>query len=156
VVPQAQVIWDGLEFRTPPIFRAVEPLSDAQLRWQPPNHANPIAWLLWHIPEVEDNWVRDMLLGLPKRYPFGTSVKARTDDGWPGKAELVAYFREVRALTRDRLEATPEEAFDRMIGDEHFGSISVRQFWSGVVTSCAWHGGQVVLIANRLVPGIAR
>jgi hypothetical protein len=74
--PQARTIWDSLEFRTPAIFRAVENLSETEIGWQPPNGANPIAWLLWHIPEVEDNWVRDKLLHLPKRYPFGTSVKS--------------------------------------------------------------------------------
>jgi len=150
--PQARTIWDSLEFRTPAIFRAIENLSDAELRWQPPNGGNPIAWLLWHIPEVEDNWVRDKLLDLPKRYPFGASVKVRSGSEWPGKTALLSYFHEVRALTKDRLERTPEDEFDRIVADERFGSISVRQLWGGVVTSCAWHGGQIVFIANRLLP----
>jgi len=152
VGPQAQTIWDSLEFRTPAILRATENLSEAEFRWQPPNAGNSIAWLLWHIPEVEDNWVRDKLLELPKRYPFGTSVKAPTCSGWPGKTELLSYFHEVRASTKERLEQTREEEFDRMIADEHFGSITVRQVWGGVVTSCAWHGGQIIFIVNRLLP----
>jgi hypothetical protein len=150
--PQAQTVWDAIEFRTPAIVRAIERLSEAQIQWQPPNGANSIAWLLWHIPEVEDNWVRDRLLNLPKRYPFGASVKARGETAWPRKAALIAYFHEVRALTKERLGATREEDFDRVIADEHFGSITVRQVWGGVATSCAWHGGQIVLIANRLLP----
>ena len=117
----------------------------------PPNAGNSIAWLLWHIPEVEDNWVRNKLLNLPKRYPFGTSVKAHSGGEWPSKNALLSYFREVRALTKDRLEQTREEEFDRVIADEHFGSITVRQAWGGVVTSCAWHGGQIIFIANRLL-----
>ena len=150
--PQAQVIWDSLEFRTPAILRSVEQLSDSQLRWQPPNGANPVAWLLWHIAEVEDNWIRDKLLNLPRRYPFGASVKSRQGKDWPSKSPLVSYFHEVRALTRDRLEGIPEPDFDRTVSDEHFGLITVRQLWGGVVTSCAWHGGQIVLIVNRLLP----
>jgi hypothetical protein len=153
LVSQAQVIWDSLEFRTPAILRSIEHLSDPQFRWHPPNGANSIAWLLWHIPEVEDNWVRDKLLNLPKRYPFGASVKATTAREWPTKAALMSYFHEVRALTRKRLERTAEEEFDRTVFDEHYGSITVRQVWGGVVTSCAWHGGQIILIVNRLLPG---
>ncbi len=153
--PQARVVWDSLEFRAPAILRAVEGLSDEQLRWRPPNGGNPIAWLLWHIPEVEDNWIRDKLLDLPRRYPFGASVKAAPVREWPGKVALVSYFREVRALSRERLERTAEAEFDRIVSDENFGTLTVRQLWCGVATSCAWHGGQIVLIANRLLPGSA-
>lgn len=149
--PQAKTIWDGLQLRTPIILDSVDDLSEADLHWRPPNAGNSIAWLLWHIPEVEDNWVRHKLLGVPKRYPFGISVKAAWGKTWPSKTELLAYFSEVRSLTGERLERTPETTFDSSIDDEHFGFLTVRQLWSGVVTSCAWHGGQIVLIKNRLL-----
>jgi len=77
--------------------------------------------------------------------------KAHSGNEWPSKTALLSYFREVRAMTKDRLEHTREEEFDRAIADEHFGSITVRQVWGGVVTSCAWHGGQMIFIANRLL-----
>lgn len=56
-----------------------------------------------------------------------------------------------RTLTRQRLEEITDEAFDRLIHDEHWGTLSVRQLWNGVVTSCAWHAGQIAL-TNRLIP----
>ena len=101
--PQAQVIWEGLQFRAPAMLTIVERLSDRELRWQPPNDANPIAWMLWHIPEVEDNWVRDRLYGLPKRYPFGASVKSTPIGQFPPKARLLDYFHEVRAVSYTHL-----------------------------------------------------
>jgi uncharacterized damage-inducible protein DinB len=36
----------------------------------PPNGVNSIARLLWHIAEVEDNWIREQTLHVPKYYPF--------------------------------------------------------------------------------------
>ena len=71
--PQARTIWDGLQFRTPAILRTVDAVSEEQFYWHAPNGGNSIAWLLCHIAEVEDNWARDKLLGLPRRFPFGRS-----------------------------------------------------------------------------------
>jgi hypothetical protein len=56
MTPQARAIWDALEFRMPSVLAKVGGLSDADLYWQLQNGANSIAWLLWHIAEVEDNW----------------------------------------------------------------------------------------------------
>ena len=148
----AQTIWDALEFRMPAVLRAVEPLTEEELRWQPPNAANSIGWLLWHIPEVEDNWVRERLLGLPRRFPFGKPVREALPTEYPEKAALLAYFREVRDLSRDRLEQTTSDELLRIVSDKTWGTITVGQLWCGVATSGAWHGGQIALIANRLLP----
>lgn len=147
---QARFVWEGLEFRTPIILRIVEPLSEDQMRWLPPNNSNSIAWLLWHIAEVEDNWVRDMIYGQPKRFPFANSVREAALDKYPSKPALLGYFSEVRALSQQRLDGASEEDFNRLVDDPTWGRISVRQVWMGVVTSCAWHGGQIAL-TNRLM-----
>ena len=149
--PQARFAWDSLELRTPAMLRIVEALPEVAIRWQPPNGANTVAWLLWHIAEVEDNWVRDKVYGLPRRYPFEVSVRETVLERYPTKPELLAYFHQVRALTRQRLEETGEEAMERTVQDSTFGTISVRQLWGGVVTSFAWHAGQISYL-NRLIP----
>ena len=64
---------------------------------------------------------------------------------------MLAYFTEVRGLSRKRLEATTEPDFERRVSDEHFGQIRVRDVWAGVVTSFAWHAGQIALM-SRLMP----
>lgn len=148
---QAQFVRDALELRTPTMLRIVDGLSERAMRWWPPGGSNSVAWLLWHIAEVEDNHVRDKILGLPKRYPFGVSVRAADRDANPDKAALLAYFHEVRALSRDRLEAMSVDDFDRAVTDETFGNVTIRQVWAAVATSGAWHGGQIAL-TNRLIP----
>ena len=149
---EAQVVWAGLEFRKPAMLDIVEKLSEEQMHWLPPHGRNSIAWQLWHIAEVEDNWVRDRLLGEPRRYPFGVSVRDATREQYPAKAALLTYFHEVRDLSKKRLEATTEADFDKTVHDPHFGPLSARDVWGGVVTSFAWHAGQIAL-TNRLMFG---
>jgi hypothetical protein len=151
MTPHAQAIWSGLEFRKPMLLRNVEPLSDEQLRWRPGPGRNPIAWQLWHIAEVEDNWVRSLVTGEPLRFPFGVELRHAGPDQYPAKSRLLEYLDEVRGLSRQRLEAADPAEFARRVVDPDFGSMSVLQVWSGVVTSFAWHAGQVALTA-KLVP----
>jgi hypothetical protein len=150
--PEARVLWQALEFRTPAMMSCLARLTEAQMSWQPPNGANSAAWLLWHIAEVEDNWIRDKVLGEAKEYPFGTSVKAVDRKEYPSKSALLDYFQRVRASSRERLERMTPAELERPVHDEHFGLIDVRGVWIGVATSCSWHGGQIALLANRLIP----
>jgi DinB superfamily len=99
---------------------------------------------------VEDNWIRDLWLGEPRRYPFGHSVRDASREHYPAKAALLAYFHEVRDLTKKRLQATTEADFDKRVHDAHFGPLSIRDVWGGVITSFAWHAGQIAL-TNRLM-----
>ena len=149
---EAQAVWAGLEFRKPAMLQIVEALSEEQMHWVPANGRNSIAWQVWHIAEVEDNWVRDRLLGEPRRYPFGVSVRDARMAQYPTKAVLLGYLHEVRALSKKRLEETSEADFDRMIHDAHYGPLSVRDVWGGVVSSFAWHAGQIAL-TSRLMSG---
>lgn len=150
MTPQAQAIWSALEFRKPMLLRNVEPLGEAQVRWRPGPQRNSIAWQLWHIAEVEDNWVRSLVTGEPLRFPFGVDVRAAGDDQYPAKARLLAYLDEVRQLTRRRLEAAAAADFEKEVEDPDFGKLTVLDVWSGVVTSVAWHAGQVALTAKLL------
>lgn len=153
MTPQAQVVWAGLEFRKPATLQLLEPLTSEELRWRPPSGANPIGWQVWHIAEVEDNWVRQLLLGEARSYPLGRSVREAAPDQYPPKSALLSYFHEVRERSRARLEATTEEAFDHHVRDAHFGELTVREVWGGVVTSFAWHAGQIALTVRLLRGG---
>jgi uncharacterized damage-inducible protein DinB len=147
----AQAILAALEFRMPMLMRNIEPLDEAQMRWRPAPDRNSIAWQLWHIAEVEDNWIRTIVLDEPPHLPFGMQMREAGDDDFPTKAQLIDYLREVRELTCERLERTTDADLERVIEDADFGRMTVRDNWAGVVTSFAWHAGQIALTA-KLIP----
>lgn len=147
---EAAAIWAGLEFRKPSLLRMLGPVTSEELAWRPPNGANPIGWQLWHIAEVEDNWVREVILGQAPVFPFGQSVRTASVEQYPDKDTLLAYLHEVRARSRERLAAMTERDYDRRIVDKDFGEVTVRDIWAGVVTSFAWHAGQTALTIRLL------
>ncbi len=149
MTPEARAIRSALDFRMPMLLRNVEPLEEAHLDWVPGPQRNSIRWQLWHIAEVEDNWIRQCMLKQPARYPFTVSL-ADAGDIRPTKDQLLAYLHEVRALTHARLEALEPDAFDRIVHDPDFADMSLRDLWAGVVTSFAWHAGQIALTAKLL------
>ena len=132
-------------------MKNLDGLSDEHALWIPPRCSNCVQWLLWHIAEVEDNWVREVVLGREREFPMGVSVRDVAHGRYPGMARLIDYLDNVRAQSHARLEATTTADFERIVQDPTFGSITVRDVWAGVVTSFAWHAGQIALI-NRLMP----
>lgn len=147
---QAQTIFSALEFRKPMMLRNVEPLSDEQLHWIPGPDRKSIAWQLWHIAEVEDNWVRMCILNEPPHFPFEVSLADARQEQYPSKEQLLDYFHSVRELSRQRLEAALD--LNQLVTDPDFGQMPAHELWSGVVTSFAWHAGQIALTA-KLLPG---
>lgn len=143
MTPEASAFWTGLEFRKPELLRLVEPLTSEQMVWLPPGGANSVAWLLWHIAEVEENWMGASVYGEHRRYPFGNSVRDAVPDEYPSKQALIDYLHEVRAITERRLENVSADEFSRLLEDPNWGEIPVRQVWAGLVTSFAWHSGQI-------------
>ncbi len=77
-------------------------------------------------------------------------VRAATERDYPSRSQLLDYFREIRTVTRGRLESADAADFDREVEDPDFGRLTVLDVWSGVVTSFAWHAGQIALTAKLL------
>ena len=125
MIPTARTIFSALEFRKPMMLRNVEPLSEKQMLWRPGPQRVSIAWQLWHIAEVEDNWIRALVTNEPMRHPFGVAQREADDEQYPAKADLLAYFHEVRAITRKRPKAADEADFDRQVHDDDFGELTV-------------------------------
>lgn len=156
MVPEAKSIWSGLEIRVPMMVRNVEPLTREQMLWVPAEGRKCVAWQLWHIAEVEDVWIAEVVLGEEGRFPFGHRLAEVEGDlsTYPSKDELLAYFHEVRSITKSRLERATEEDFEREVTDADFGTRPARDIWQGVVTSFAWHAGQLAMTA-KMCPGSA-
>jgi len=113
MTPEARAVWASFEFRVPMLLRNVEPLTESQIRWRPGPGRNSIRWQLWHIAEVEDNWVRTCLLRDEPHYPFVTSLAdADLEHDSPRKSDLLEYLQQVRTLTKKRLEALSAEDFE--------------------------------------------
>ncbi len=151
MTPEGLSIWSGLEFRKPMMLRNIEPLSEEQMDWVPGEGRKSVRWQLWHICEVEDNWLRQCLLDEPGRFPMGVALVDAADADRPSKDRLFGYLEEVRALSRERLESMSEANFSRMVRDPDFGEMEARALWAGVITSFAWHAGQIALTA-KLMP----
>jgi uncharacterized damage-inducible protein DinB len=90
MIPEARQVWRGLEFRRQSLLKLLEPLSSDEMSWLPGVGRNSIAWQLWHIAEVEDNWIR-RISGEPARYPFGLSVREANPGEYPDKVALIWY-----------------------------------------------------------------
>ena len=150
MTPEGLSIWAGLEFRKPMMLRNIEPLSEEQMDWIPGPNRKSVRWQLWHICEVEDNWVRQCLFDEPGRFPMGMALNDASETDRPSKRALFDYLDEVRQLSRRRLEAMQELDFSRGVRDPDFGEMEVRTLWAGVVTSFAWHAGQIGLTAKLL------
>ncbi len=88
----------------------------------------------------------------PPRFPFGIQVRAATPEQIPAKKSLLEYFHEVRAVSRQHLEVTTDIGLEHVVEDPDFSKLTVRDVWAGVVTSFAWHAGQIALTA-KLAPG---
>jgi len=154
MIAESKAVWSGLEFRKPMMLRNVEPLSEEQMLWVPGDGRKCVAWQLWHIAEVEEVWISNLITRDPPRFPFGHRLAEVEHDLtiYPKRDELLAYFHEVRSITKKRLENAKAEDFEREITDADFGTRPARDIWQGVVTSFAWHAGQLAMTA-KMLPG---
>src|SRR5438270_3436145 len=92
------LIIDGLNRVEEDLKAALEGLTAEQLAFRPPEHANSVAWLAWHLTRVEDDHISE-LAGTPQAWVaagwharFGKPADP-ADTGFVYKAEAVAKIR---------------------------------------------------------------
>lgn len=115
----------GLDEYLTDLKTALDGLTPVELYWQPSPNANHIAWLVWHMARVEDNWYSIYIAqGDPVwitadyctrfRLPAvgnGSGHSAEDVAAFPvmSMADVLEYFDAVRARTLEILDSLTEE-----------------------------------------------
>jgi uncharacterized damage-inducible protein DinB len=161
-----EAIRSGLEEYLQELQRAIEGLTPAEARWQPTDHTNHIAWLVWHMARVEDRWVNQVLRGTTevwiaegwaKRFNMAPEssgagqtieeVRAMPDISL---TDLMAYFEAVRAVTRQYLDQATDSDLVREYRHPRLGVITGIWIMGHLLVEESQHTGQVALIRGMM------
>ncbi len=109
--------------------KALDGLTEDELRWQPALHGNFIEWIVWHMARVEDRWVNLVLRqdediwvkdGWYKRFGMTEDNYGREDTAEMMRAmpkcdigDLMKYYRAAREATLAHLDVMKPEDLDR-------------------------------------------
>ena len=147
--------------------RALDGLSDDELRWQPTLHANSIDWMVWHMARVEDNlikvvlqkqdpiWERD---GWGKRLDIsytgagaGMTMDEIREFGPFNVPKVMEYYRTIRTETSDYFEnAMREDDLSRVIGHTNFRGWTGAQILGRLLCEEAEHLGQIEYLRGMM------
>ncbi len=154
--------------RIPPLARrAVEGLPLEDLTTPPAPHANPIAWLIWHLARVQDDHVADVLgveqlwvtgdwarrFGLdpdPSNtgYGHGPEDVAAVRPEQPGV--LLEYLDAVDARTRTMLEELAPPDLDRVVDRSWDPPVTLGVRLVSIADDSLQHAGQAAYVRGLL------
>jgi uncharacterized damage-inducible protein DinB len=161
-----EAIRSGLEEFLQELQRAIEGLTPAEARWQPTDHTNHIAWLVWHMARVEDRWVNQVLRGTTevwisaawaKRFNMApessgggqTIEEVRAMPDIP-LTDLMAYFQAVRAVTGQYFDQITDADLVREYRHQRRGVITGIWIMGHLLAEESQHTGQVALIRGMM------
>ncbi len=147
--------------------KALDGLSEDELRYQPALHANFIEWIVWHMARVEDRWVNLVLRqdddiwvkdGWYKRFGMDQDDYGREDTAEKMRAmpktdinEMMDYYREAREVTLDHLDQMPIEDLDKKFYHPR-RKIAVTGAWvlGHILVEEAQHLGQIAYLRGMM------
>ncbi len=157
-----KVIISGLEEYLEALYKAIDGLSNNELRWQPSLESNNIIYLIWHMARVEDNWINQVIggnqntwvkNGWNKKFPFdeddyGKGYEKQDLANLPdmNKDLLMKFYEEQRSESLKVIEKLTEEdlskEYKRLSGELKIG------YWilGHVLVEESQHLGQVAYI----------
>ncbi len=165
--PFLVVIDSGLNEAFDKLIRALDGLSDDELRWQPTLHANSIDWMVWHMARVEDNlvnvvlqnrdpiWIRDGWgehLGISYAGAgAGMTMNEIRDLDPIDVPEVMEYYRTIRKETSDYFEnIMREDDLARVIGHTNFRGWTGARILGRLLCEEAEHLGQIEYLRGMM------
>jgi uncharacterized damage-inducible protein DinB len=160
-----EAIQSGLEEYWQALKRAIEGLTPTEIRWQPTPHTNHIAWLVWHMARVEDNWVSRLRRGPTIWQVDGWADRFHMDptSGGAGQTmaevrampeiplpDLMAYFDAVRAVTRHYLAQATEADLAQEYPHPRVGLRTGTWIIGHILVEESQHVGQVALLRGMM------
>lgn len=165
--PFLVAIDSGLDEAFDKLNRALDGLSDDELRWQPTLHANSIDWMVWHMARVEDNLVNVVLQnhdpiwesdGWSERLGIsyagagaGMTMNEIRDLGHIDIAEVMEYYRTIRTETSDYFERVMRaDDLSRVIEHTNFRGWTGAQILGRLLCEEAEHLGQIEYLRGMM------
>lgn len=147
--------------------KALDGLTQDELRYQPALHANFIEWIVWHMARVEDRWVNLVLrqdddLWVKRGWyehfgmdpdDYGREDTAEMMRAMPrlDMADLMRYYREVREATLAHLDTMTPADMEQVFLHPRRG-IEVTGAWvlGHILVEEAQHLGQVAYLRGMM------
>lgn len=147
--------------------KALDGLTEDELRFQPALHANFIEWIVWHMARVEDRWVNLVLRqeddiwvtrGWHKRFGMTEDDYGREDTAEMMRAmpktdinEMMRYYREAREITLAHLDAMTPDDLSKVYLHPRRG-IEVTGAWvlGHILVEEAQHLGQIAYLRGMM------
>ena len=147
--------------------KALDGLTEDELRFQPALHANFIEWIVWHMARVEDRWVNLVLRqeddiwvtrGWHKRFGMADDDYGREDTAEMMRAmpktdinEMMRYYREAREITLAHLDEMTDDDLSKVYPHPRRG-IEVTGAWvlGHILVEEAQHLGQIAYLRGMM------
>jgi len=142
--------------------KALDDLTNEELRFQPAPESHHIDWTVWHMARVEDDWVtrfaqrKDTIwqtdgwhtkFGFPERDSgFGYTAEQVRDLPKFDLDQMLAYYDAVRVEALRLLDSMTPEGLDECPHPERRPGYTVGKMFSHVIIEEAQHVGQVAYI----------
>ena len=143
----------------------LEGLTEAEVQWQAALDTNTIAWLVWHMAKVEDNWINVRIAGGEGVWDSGkwaerTGISVESNGygqvmdevrSMPNVpiSELIAYYDAVREASFEAIDGKTDADMSNEI-DLGRGPITWSWILGHVMVEESQHLGQVALIRGMI------
>jgi len=161
-----KAIISGLDEYLQALYKAIDGLSNNELKWQPSLESNNIIYLIWHMARVEDNWINQVIganqnvwkkNGWDKKFPFdeddyGKGYKNQDLANLPNmdKDLLMKFYEEQRSESLNVIDKLKNEDlnkdYKRLTGELKKG------YWilGHVLVEESQHLGQIAYIRGMI------